>query len=138
MADVRTCEMCAKFVPLYVTWNFVFWRIMRRWTTSNKTNLSKSQKQENGWSWSLKLTFFYGDYLWTVTVRQSLVQWKVMDINISFIWIITFFGGAFQYGGVSIFWGYVGTNAGQLYVKLCNFVQLHIFISYSYSYCSIW
>jgi len=46
----------------------------------------------------------------------SSVHWKIMDIPTSFIWIIIFFDGDFEYGGGSTFWGYVGTNAGPLSV----------------------
>jgi hypothetical protein len=30
--------------------------------------------------------------------KQSLVQWKIMDMPTSFIWIIIFFDGVFKYG----------------------------------------
>jgi hypothetical protein len=43
--------------------------------------------------------------------KWSLVQWKIMEIPTSFIWIITFFGRDFEYGVGAEFWGYVGTNA---------------------------
>jgi hypothetical protein len=44
-----------------------------------------------------------------------------MDISISFIRIITFFDGAFEYVDGAKFCGYVGTNAEPLSVEFCNF-----------------
>jgi hypothetical protein len=41
-----------------------------------------------------------------------------------------FFEGAFEYGGISKLWGYVGTTAELICVQFCNFVQCHIFVSY--------
>jgi hypothetical protein len=38
-----------------------------------------------------------------------------MDMPTTMIWIITIFDGAFEYGGISKFWGYAGTNA-ELYL----------------------
>jgi hypothetical protein len=35
--------------------------------------------------------------------KWSFVHWKIMDIPTSFIWIIIFFDGAFEYGGGSKF-----------------------------------
>jgi hypothetical protein len=49
--------------------------------------------------------------------KWGSIQWKIMDILISFIWNIMFFGTAFEYGGGSKFWGYVGTNAEPLFVE---------------------
>jgi hypothetical protein len=59
--------------------------------------------------------------------KWSFVHRKIMDIPTSFIWIIIFFDEAFEYGGISKFWGYVGTNAELLCVEFCNFGQFHIF-----------
>jgi hypothetical protein len=47
-----------------------------------------------------------------------------MDLPTSFIWIIIFFDGNFEYGGGSIFWGYAVTNAELLYAEFCNFMQV--------------
>jgi hypothetical protein len=44
-------------------------------------------------------------------VKWSFVHLKIMDIPTSFIWVIIFFKGAFEYGGISKLWSYVGTNA---------------------------
>jgi hypothetical protein len=49
-----------------------------------------------------------------------------MHIPTSFVWIIIFFGGAFEYGGGSKFLRYVGANADPLCIELCNFVHCHI------------
>jgi hypothetical protein len=62
--------------------------------------------------------------------KLSLVQWKIMDISTNFIWIIIFFGGAFQYGDGAIFWRYVGTNAEPLRLELCDFMQCHSFVNH--------
>jgi hypothetical protein len=43
--------------------------------------------------------------------KRSFVQWKIVKIPKSFIWIIILFDGAFEYGGISKLWGYIGTNA---------------------------
>jgi hypothetical protein len=53
-----------------------------------------------------------------------------MDIPVSFIWIIISFDAVFKYGDGVKFWGYVVTNAEQLCVEFCNFVQCHIFVNY--------
>jgi hypothetical protein len=53
--------------------------------------------------------------------KWSFVRWNIMDIYTSSIWIINFFDGAFEYGGISKVWGYVGTNAEIRFVELCNF-----------------
>jgi hypothetical protein len=80
---------------------------------------------------SLKLKFTF--YLMEKTrellhlYKWSFVQWKVMDIPTSYIWIVIFSDGAFSYCGFSKFWGYVGPNAEPLCVGFCNFVQCHIF-----------
>jgi hypothetical protein len=60
----------------------------------------------------------------------SFVHWKIMDILMSFIWIVIFFDGDFEYGSGSTFWSYVWTNAELLCVEFYNFVQCHMFISY--------
>jgi hypothetical protein len=60
-----------------------------------------------------------------------------MDIPISFILIIVFFDGAFEFGGISIFCGYVETNAKELCIKFCNFGQYHVFVSHLSFYCYI-
>jgi hypothetical protein len=46
----------------------------------------------------------------------SLVQWNIMNIPTSFIWIIILFDEAFKYDEGVNFWGYVGTNAEPLCV----------------------
>jgi hypothetical protein len=66
--------------------------------------------------------------------KQNLVKLKIVDIPVSFIWIIDIFDGAFYYGGISKFWGYDGTNAELLCVECCNFGQCHIFVNYLSSY----
>jgi hypothetical protein len=50
-----------------------------------------------------------------------------MDKPTSFIWIIIFFGGAFEYGGISKLSGYVLTKAKLLCAEFCNFLQCHIY-----------
>jgi hypothetical protein len=65
----------------------------------------KNEKYKHGSSWYLRLT-----YCFMVTThkpfnldKQSFVQWKIVDIHASFIWIITFFNGPFEYGDDEIF-----------------------------------
>jgi hypothetical protein len=48
----------------------------------------------------------------------------------SFIWIITFFNGAFGYGNGAKYSGYAGKNTEPLYAEFCNFVQFHAFVNY--------
>jgi hypothetical protein len=55
---------------------------------------------------------------------------KVMDIPISFIWVIILFDAVFKYGDGAKFWGNVGINAEPLRVEFCIFVQCHIFVNY--------
>jgi hypothetical protein len=49
--------------------------------------------------------------------KPSFAHWKITDITTNLIWIIIFFDGAFEYGGISKFWGYVGTDARLLLYK---------------------
>jgi hypothetical protein len=65
-------------------------------------------------------------------IKWSLVQ--IMGIAITSVWIIILFDNVYKYGNGAEFWGYVGTNAEPLSVKLCNFVQCHIFLNYLTSY----
>jgi hypothetical protein len=60
-----------------------------------------------------------------------------MDMPTRFILIIIFFNRAFEYGGISKLWGYVGTNTKLLCAEFCNYVQCHIFVSYLSCYCFI-
>jgi hypothetical protein len=69
-------------------------------------------------------------------VKGSFVCWKIMDIRTSFIRIIIFFDGAFQYDSGSTFWGYVGTNAELLFVKFCNICSI-MYLRYLSCYCSV-
>jgi hypothetical protein len=62
--------------------------------------------------------------------KRSLVQWKIMGIPTSSILIIISFDGAFEYGGGSKLWVYVGTKAEPLCVEFCNIVQWHTFVNY--------
>jgi hypothetical protein len=48
--------------------------------------------------------------------KLSLVQWKIMGISASRVWIIVFFDEALKCGDGAKFWGYVGTNAEPLCV----------------------
>jgi hypothetical protein len=42
--------------------------------------------------------------------KWIFVQCKIADIPRSIVWIIIFFGRAFEYGDGSKLWGYVDTN----------------------------
>jgi hypothetical protein len=48
--------------------------------------------------------------------KWTLVQQEIMDIPISFIWIIILFDAGFKYGDGAKFWGYVVMNAEPLCV----------------------
>jgi hypothetical protein len=87
--------------------------------------------------WKLQFTFYFMKRTHEPLhlVKWNFVHWKIMDIPISFSWIIIFFDGTFEYGDASTFWGYVGINAEMFYVKLCNFVQCHMFVGYLSCYC---
>jgi hypothetical protein len=94
--------------------------------------LQESKNMNLAGSWMLKFAFCFMERTneplhldkWT------LVHWKIMDMPTSFIWIIIFFDGAFECGGISKLWGYVGTNTELLCVEFCNFVECHVFLSY--------
>jgi hypothetical protein len=60
--------------------------------------------------------------------KWSSVHWKIIDIPTSFIWIIIFYVGAFEYGGGSNFWGYVVTNVELLCVDTCTFCVMYIYL----------
>jgi hypothetical protein len=66
--------------------------------------------------WKLKFTFCFMETAHELLHLDSwsFVLWEVMNIPTSFIWIIIFLDRAFEYGGSSKFWGYVGTNAEPL------------------------
>jgi hypothetical protein len=55
---------------------------------------------------------------------------EIMDIPISFIWIIILFDAGFKCGDGAKFWGYVVINAEQLCVEFWYSVQCHIFVNY--------
>jgi hypothetical protein len=62
--------------------------------------------------------------------KWGLVQLNIMDISVSFVWIIIFFDKAFKYGIGVKFGGYVGTNSKPLCVEFCSFVKCRIFVNY--------
>jgi hypothetical protein len=82
--------------------------------------------------WKLKFTFYFKAITREPLHLENLsfTHWKIMYIPRSFIWIIIFFDGAFEYGGGSEFWGYVGRDTELLCAKYCNFLQCRIFVSY--------
>jgi hypothetical protein len=59
-------------------------------------------------------------------VKLSSFHWKIFDTRTTFIWIIVFFNGHIEQGGILKLWMYVGTNADLLFVEFCNFLQCHI------------
>jgi hypothetical protein len=81
--------------------------------------------------WKLKFTFYFMERTYKpLHLDRSFVHWQIMDISTSFIWIIIFFDGAFEYGGIVKLWHYVGTNSKLLFTEFCNFVHCHINISF--------
>jgi hypothetical protein len=95
---------------------------------------SKNVNMAGGWK--LKLTFYFMERTHEPLHldKLSFVCWKTMDIPTRFIWIISFFDGSSEYGGISKLWGYVRINAELLCVEFCSFLQCHISVSYL-SYC---
>jgi hypothetical protein len=67
--------------------------------------------------------------------KWSFMQWKIMGIPTSFICMIIFFDGGFEYTGGLKFWGYVGTSAELLCVEFCYFLQCNTFVTYLSCYC---
>jgi hypothetical protein len=61
--------------------------------------------------------------------KWTLGQKEIMDIPVSFIWIIILFEAVFKYGDGAEVWGYVVMKAEKLCVGFCNFVQCHIFVN---------
>jgi hypothetical protein len=51
----------------------------------------------------------------------NLVQWKIMGIPTSFIWIIILFDKSFEHDVGAKFWGCVGKDAAPLCVEFCIF-----------------
>jgi hypothetical protein len=84
--------------------------------------LRKSKNANVACRWKLKFTFYILERTREPfnLDKWSYVHWKIMDIRTSFIWIINFFVGAFEYGGIPKFWGYVGTRWSTL-CRFCNF-----------------
>jgi hypothetical protein len=70
--------------------------------------------------------------------KWTLLQKEIMDIPISFVWIIILFDAVFKYGDGAKFLGYVLINAEQLCAEFCNFVQCHIFVNYLTSAVNEW
>jgi hypothetical protein len=64
--------------------------------------------------------------------KLSFVNWKVMDIPTTFIWIIIFFDWPFEYGSGSKFEVMLGQILNYF---VQNFGQCHIFVSYLSCYC---
>jgi hypothetical protein len=62
--------------------------------------------------------------------KWSLVQWKIMGIPTSCIWIMIWFDKAFNSSYSMKFWGYVTWNAELLCIEFCSFVQSHILLNY--------
>jgi hypothetical protein len=98
---------------------------------------SKNMNMAGGWKLKFTFYFMYRTLEQLLLVKWSAVHWNIMVIGLpySFIWIIIFLDGAFEYAGISRF--YVGTNAELLCVEFCNFVQCHILLGYLCCYCFI-
>jgi hypothetical protein len=62
--------------------------------------------------------------------KWSLVQWEIMDLPTSLIWIVILFDEIFKQGDGAKYWAYVETNSEPLCVEFCNFVQCHTFVAY--------
>jgi hypothetical protein len=95
--------------------------------------LLETENMNTAGSWNLKFIFHLmetTDELLHLD-KWSFVQWKITDMPTSFIWSSIFFDRAFEYGGVSKFWGYVPKNSGPLCVEFCNFVHCHTFVKCS-------
>jgi hypothetical protein len=82
------------------TMNFCMLKIYSGWTFLTNT-FAKTQKYKHGGTLKCKNQIsFYGANSWTVvlTVRQSFVQWKIMDIPTNCILTIIFFDRDFEFG----------------------------------------
>jgi hypothetical protein len=52
----------------------------------------ENDKYEHGGRLKIKFTFWFtATNSWTVVLRQRLLQWKIMDMSTSFIWIWSYF-----------------------------------------------
>jgi hypothetical protein len=121
-----------KLAPDVGPYNFVSWQIFWGWTTFNYITFSRIQIYDHGRQLKVKIHFlFYGKNTWTVALKanEGFVNWKITDILTSFVWIIIFSNGVFEYGCTSKLWGYVGKNTELLCVEFCYFVQCHMFVS---------
>jgi hypothetical protein len=106
------------------------------------TSLLRESKNANvAGGWTLKFTFYFVEktheplHLRHTKLCTTL---KIMDTPTGFIWIIISFDRPFEYSGISIFWGYVGTDVELRCLEFCNFVQCRIFVSHLSSCCKIW
>jgi hypothetical protein len=67
--------------------------------------LWKAKNMNMAGSWKLKFTFYFMERTHEPLLLQSdklsYVQWKIMHIPTSFIWLIIVFGEAFEYRGGS-------------------------------------
>jgi hypothetical protein len=66
MADFQTSEVDAKLAPVNMgPWNFVYWYILKGWTTFNETIFVKNKKYEHGGRLNVKIhSLFCGDNSW--------------------------------------------------------------------------
>jgi hypothetical protein len=86
----------------------------------NNTNLT------DGW---IEINIIFMDITHESLYSEKSKGWhskKFNGIHTCFVWIIILFDEAFKYGNCAEFWVYAGTNAEQLCVEFCNFVQRHI------------
>jgi hypothetical protein len=96
---------------------------------------SKNTNIAGGWHLKFKFCFMERRLEPLHFEKLSFVHWKIMDIPTSLIRIISFFGGAFEFGGGSKFWCCVWTNAEPHCVGFCNFVQCHTFLNCLSCFC---
>jgi hypothetical protein len=104
------------------------------------TPLVRESKNTNmAGGWMLKFTFYFmgSTHELSHLDNWSSVPWKIMDVPTSFVWTIIFFDGAFEYGGISKFWAYVGSNAELLCADLCNYGRCRVFVNCFILYCQI-
>jgi hypothetical protein len=110
---------------------FCMLKIFKGLMTFNGLLLWKTKNLNMAGSWKLKFILYCLETTHEPLHldKWSFVQWKIMNIPMGCTWILIFFGGSFEYGSGSEFWGYVGTNAKLLSVEFCNFVGLNYWTS---------
>jgi hypothetical protein len=105
MADVKTSEVIEKIYHSTQDHEIIHSvRSLEAEQLSVRLLLRKKKSTNMAGSWILKLTFcFMTTYEQLHYSERSFMQWKILDIPTSFIWIIIFCNGPFEYEDGGIF-----------------------------------